>query len=63
MSRGRKSSHDGSGFIAFILLAIFALPIVGIFLLTRKDPSAKVWGAIFTIVGIILWIVLAAASA
>ena len=58
MRRNRKSSDGGTTAIAIALIAIIAMPIFGIYLLTRKNETDKIWGIILTVVGIILWIAL-----
>ena len=63
MSRHRKSSDSGNAAIALALLAIIAMPIFGIYLLTRNNETDKTWGAILTVLGVILWIVIGIMSA
>ena len=54
MRRNRKSSDGGNTAIAIALIAIIAMPIFGIYLLTWKNETDKIWGIILTVVGIIL---------
>lgn len=58
MGRHRKSSDNGNTAIALVLIAIIAMPLFGIYLLTRNNETDKTWGAILTVLGIILWIVI-----
>lgn len=60
--RHRGSGSDGSsiGCLVMIVLALIAMPLVGIYMLiTGKDSSQKIIGTILLIVGIIIWIVAA----
>ena len=58
MSRNNNSGDDGViTFIAVVFLAIFALPIVGMLVVSKTEH--KMLGAILIIVGIALWIRLA----
>lgn len=62
MSRRRRSDDDAAmGCIVYALLAIFFMPIVGLVLVCGKDPEKKTLGWVLLVVGIILWIVVAAA--
>ena len=63
MRRYRKSSDSGDTAIALALIAIVAMPIFGIYLLTRNNETDKTWGAILTVLGIILWIAVGVMSA
>lgn len=58
--RCRCSSSD-SGIITFIacmLIAVYALPVVGIYLLAAgKSEGKRILGGVLTVVGIVLWIV------
>lgn len=60
MSR-RKNSDDMAGCLAVVFLLIFAMPLYGIYKMTRPDGNSKVFGLILTVVsfGIWLWIALA----
>ena len=62
MSHRRRSDDDAAmGCIVYALLAIFFMPIVGLVLVCGKDPEKKTLGWVLLVVGIILWIVVAAA--
>ena len=64
MSRHRRNHSDGaSSALAIALIAIVAMPIFGIYLLTRNNETDKVLGTILTVLGIILWIVIFIMSA
>ena len=65
MRYGRKRSDDDAaiGCIVYLLLIIFFMPIVGLFLICRKDPDKKPIGWVLLIIGIILWIVVGVMSA
>lgn len=57
MSGHRKGSDSGNGAIAVAFLVIIAMPLFGIYLLTRNDETDKFWGIVLTALGIVLWIV------
>ena len=60
--RGRGGSGIDGG-LATILLAVFALPIVGlIMLLNSKTEENKILGGVLLAVGIVIWIVLGVVS-
>ena len=63
MSGHRKSSDSGNTAIAIALIAIIAMPIFGIYLLTRNNETDKTWGAILTVLGVVLWFVIGVMSA
>ena len=56
MGRYRKPSDSGITAIAVVLLAIFAMPIFGIYLLGQNNETDKTWGWILTVLGFVLWI-------
>jgi len=59
MRRGRRKDDDAViGCLAYVLLAIFFMPIVGLVMLCGKDPEKKTWGWILLIAGIILWLII-----
>ena len=62
---GRKRSNDDGimGCLVYVLIAIFFMPIVGLFMLWGKDPEKKSLGLVLLITGILLWIILALCSA
>ena len=65
--RGRRGCHGGyyggsvdlMGVLAVVLLAIFAMPLVGGYVLvTGKDEGSKLLGGSLLVVGLIIWAVL-----
>ena len=61
MSRCRRHHHSddsGLGCVVIILLAIFAMPIVGLYMVFKGDEGQKALGIILTVIGVILWIYL-----
>ncbi len=56
--RGHRDEHyDGIGLLVVVLLAIFAMPLVGGYVLvTGKDGTSKILGAALLLVGLIIWI-------
>lgn len=60
--RGYRGGNSGGGIITLlviIILAIYAMPLVGGYVLvTGKDEGSKVLGGSLLIVGIIIWIVM-----
>lgn len=57
--RGCGSNDGLYGLIAIFLLAIFAMPLVGGYLLiTGKDEGSKFLGGALLVVGIIVWIMM-----
>lgn len=55
----RKKDDDAAiGCIVYALLALFLMPIVGLFLVFSEDPEKRMWGWILLIGGTILCIVL-----
>lgn len=64
MHRNRKNNSDGAtSVLAFVLIALVAMPIFGIYLLTRNNETDKTWGAVLTVLGIALWIAIGVMSA
>jgi hypothetical protein len=66
MIRGRRnsSSDDGvTGCLAYVLLGLFLMPILGLVFISSKDPDKKTLGWILLVVGIILWIIVGVGSA
>lgn len=57
---GRHHHNDDSGLgcLVILLLAIFAMPIVGLYMVFKGDESQKALGIVLTIIGVILWIYL-----
>lgn len=62
----RHCRHDhgdsGMGCLVMVLLGLFALPFVGLYLVSRGNEDDKVLGTILMIVGTIIWIMIAAQS-
>lgn len=56
-------SGSGDTAIALALIAIVAMPIFGIYLLTRNNETDKMWGAILTVLGIVLWFLIGVMNA
>lgn len=60
--RGRRGGYYGSGgglisLLAIMLIAIYAMPFVGGYvLITGKDDGSKLLGGSLLVVGIIIWI-------
>lgn len=53
----RKKNNDfAMGCVAYAILFVLLMPLVGIWLLCLDNQEAKIAGAILLIVGIILWI-------
>jgi len=50
------------GCLVMVLLGLFALPFVGLYLVSRGNEDDKVLGTILMIVGTIIWIMIAAQS-
>ena len=64
MHRNRRNNSDGAtSTIAFALIALVAMPIFGIYLLTRNNETDKTWGTVLTVLGIALWIAIGVMSA
>ena len=42
----------------WLVLIIFMIPIAGIYLLLQRDSGTKVLGAVLTILGFAIWIIL-----
>lgn len=62
MSRRRHRKYDDKTleFVVYIMLAIFLMPIVGIVLLGKKSIPLKILGVVLLVLGIIIWVKLAA---
>lgn len=56
---GRRGSDDSAiGCLVMVVIAMIAMPIVGLYMLfTAEDTDKKTLGVILLIVGIILWAV------
>lgn len=54
-----RGENDGAiGCVVILLLAIFAMPIVGIYMMAKGDETQKGLGLVLTIIGAIIWIYL-----
>lgn len=69
MSRYRRHDHfdPGSGdmgCLVLLLLGVFAMPLVGLYLLLKKDADdgTKLLGGALLVVGIIIWVYLSSHS-
>ena len=60
-NRGCYSGGSGDGiitFLAVVLLAIIAMPLVGGYMLVSgKDEGSKLLGGVLLVVGIIVWLI------
>ena len=57
MSKNNNSNDSGSGCVLALILAIFAMPMVGLYLaLAGEEDGQRVLGVALLIVGIIVWI-------
>ena len=56
--KSKKDDDAAMGCIVYALLALFLMPIVGLFLVFSKEPEKRMWGWILLIGGIILCAVL-----
>ena len=64
--RGRRDSDDGAiGCLAVFMLALIAMPLVGLYLALSKntDDDAKAVGWVMVIIGCAFWIYVAVKSA
>lgn len=57
-----RHSSDATSALAFVILSIIAMPLFGIYLLTRENATDKLIGRILTIVGFIIWFIMAIVS-
>lgn len=55
MSRRARGDDTGMGCLAFVFLAVFFMPIVGIYMIFSGNDDEKGIGIALTIVGIIVW--------
>lgn len=64
MSQNRRNTSDGAtSALAAAMIALIAMPIFGIYLLTRNNEKDRSWGIVLTVLGIILWIAVLIMSA
>lgn len=58
------SGSGDMGCLALFLLAVFAMPVVGLYLLIKKDADdgTKILGGVLLVVGLILWAYLSSHS-
>ncbi len=52
----RNSGDSGIGMLVIAILAIAAMPVVGLYFLFREDSSNRGLGVVLLILGIGLWI-------
>lgn len=55
---GNRNSGGGDGCVGLMILGIVALPLVGLYLLAKKDADigTRVLGGVLFIVGSVIWI-------
>ena len=57
MSKNNKSNDSGIGCALVLMLAVFAMPLVGLYLAVAGEESEqKMLGTVLLLVGIIVWI-------
>ena len=58
---GRRGDDSGGGCLVLLILAIVAMPIAGLYLITKKDgdDGTKAIGWILLILGAVIWIYIA----
>ena len=56
MANRNSGGDSGIGMLVIAILAIVAMPIVGLYFLFREDPSNRVLGVVLLILGVCLWI-------
>lgn len=57
MSRKNGNDEGVIGCLAFVLIAIIAMPLLGLYLLSQPSDQDKSIGLVLLIVDIILWII------
>lgn len=63
MSKNNKSNDSGIGCALVLMLAVFAMPLVGLYLaVTGKEDEQRILGVVLLIVGIIVWIKIGASA-
>ena len=63
MRKGHSKDDGSTGCLAFALLVLFVMPVVGLMMVCSKDPEKKTLGWILLVVGTILWIIIGVGSA
>ena len=56
--RRRRSRDDEQviGCLIYFMLIVFFMPFVGVYLLCKPDPNAKLGGGVLLAIGLILWL-------
>ena len=55
--RGNRRRDPGdSGCLALLIIGFIAMPLVGLYLMSKKDDESRALGLVLLIVGIILWV-------
>lgn len=62
MRKGHSKDDGSTGRLAFALLVLFVMPVVGLIMVCSKDPEKKTLGWILLVVGTILWIIIGVGS-
>ena len=62
MRKGHSKDDGSTGRLAFALLVLFVMPVVGLIMVCSKDPETKTLGWILLVVGTILWIIIGVGS-
>ena len=57
-NRGRNDDDFGAGCLVMCILAMIAMPAVGVWLLLKEEKESKIIGVILIVVGIFFWFVL-----
>lgn len=55
MRRRTRSDDTGVGCLVFAMLAVFLMPLAGVYMIFAGDGEQKGIGIALTIVGIIVW--------
>lgn len=57
MSKNSRSNDSGIGCALMLMLAVFAMPLVGLYLaVAGEEDGQRILGVVLLIVGIIVWI-------
>ena len=56
MSKRTKGDNAGMGCLVLALLAVFFMPLVGVYMVFEGNDQEKGIGVALTIVGVIVWI-------